>query len=80
MATFKISNAEDTYVEFNAPSAILHVVTRLPSAWENPGYCPIAKRALMKDIQAKTTAQGFSGYQIHWSDQDNNLGDRRGEI
>jgi hypothetical protein len=68
MAPFKISNAENTYVEINSPDVILHVIRHLPSAHEKPGYCPIAKRALMKEVEAKVISQGFSGYQIHWGD------------
>jgi hypothetical protein len=68
MASIRISNAETTYVQFDAPDVILHVVTHLPSAQEAPGYCPIAKRNLMKEVEAKVISQGLAGYQIHWID------------
>jgi hypothetical protein len=68
MANFKISNADKIYVEFDSPHVILHVITHLPSAHEKPGYCPIAKRALMKEVEAKVIARGLAGYQIHWGD------------
>jgi hypothetical protein len=68
MTTVRIADADKTYVEFDSPNVILHVVTRLPSAHAEPGYCPIAKRRLMKDVEAAVTAQGLAGYQIHWAD------------
>ena len=68
MATLKISNANKVYVDFESRESILHVFTHLPRALENPTYCPVAKRALVRDVEAQTFAQGLGGYQIHWSD------------
>jgi hypothetical protein len=68
MTSLKIANADDTFVEFTPAAVILHVVTRLPATPERPGYCPKAKGALIKDLEARMFAQGFGGYHIHWSD------------
>jgi hypothetical protein len=68
MTTVKIANADKTFVEYTPAATILHVVTRLPATPERAGYCPKAKGALMRDLEARMFAQGFSGYHIHWSD------------
>jgi hypothetical protein len=68
MAAFQIANADNAYVEVKNPDVILHVVTPLPLRQENTGYCPNAKQALMRDVEAKVKAQGLAGYEIHWAD------------